>query len=119
MYWPSGENATEQTKFLCPINGPIVMNRLTTPSNKSQGFTRRVLKTTDHNEECKNTKGQYYDQDLQHYEQEVEQINDDELAMVEQRGEVPNGQVLGTVYHIAPVYIHFTSMYLFGIINSN
>ena len=34
---------------------------------------------TDHNEEGKDTEGQYDDQDLQHYKQEVEQINDDEL----------------------------------------
>ena len=49
------------------------------PSSRSQGFTRRVLKTTDHREKCKNTKGQGYDQDLKQYELEVEQINDDEL----------------------------------------
>ena len=52
---------------------------LTTPSSKSLGITRRVLKTMDHDEEGLNTEGQYYDQDLKHYEQEVEQINGDEL----------------------------------------
>ena len=45
----------------------------------SLGITRRVLKTMDHDEEGLNTKGQYYEQDLKHYEQEVEQINGDEL----------------------------------------
>ena len=43
------------------------------------GFTRRVQKTTDHREEFKDIKGQYYDQDLKHYDKEVEQINYDEL----------------------------------------
>ena len=43
------------------------------------------------------TKGQYYDQDLEHYEQEVEQINGDELHSVwgRARGEVANGQSEG------------------------
>ena len=41
------------------------------------GFTRRVQKTMDHREEFKDTKGQYYDQDLKHYDKEVEQINYD------------------------------------------
>ena len=52
---------------------------------------------TDHKEECKNTEGQYYDQDLKHYEQEVEQINDDELHSYWGRagGEVTNGQSEG------------------------
>ena len=36
------------------------------------GITWRVLKMTDHNKENKDTEGQYYDQDLWHYEQEVE-----------------------------------------------
>ena len=41
------------------------------------GITRRVLKTTDHNEEDKDTKGQHSDQDLKQYKyQEVEQPND-------------------------------------------
>ena len=58
---------------------------------------RRVLKTTDHDEEGLNTKGQYYDQDLKHYEQEVEQINGDELhsSCGRARGEVTNGQSEG------------------------
>ena len=42
----------------------------------SQG---EFLKTTEHDEEGWDTKGQCYDQDLKHYEQEVEQINGDEL----------------------------------------
>ena len=33
----------------------------------------------DHSEEFKDTKGQDYDQDLKHYDKEVEQINYDEL----------------------------------------
>ena len=41
----------------------------------------------DHNEEDKTTKGQYNDQDLQHYEQEVEQINGDELHSNKGRAE--------------------------------
>ena len=45
------------------------------------------MKTTDHNEEGKDTEGQYYDQDFQHYEQEVEQINDDELHSNKGRAE--------------------------------
>ena len=41
------------------------------------GFTRRVLKTTDPNEEDKDTKGQHSDQDLKQYKDEdVEQPKD-------------------------------------------
>ena len=49
------------------------------------------------NEEGKDTKGQYYDQDLLEYEKEVEQINDDELHSNWGRagGEVANGQSEG------------------------
>ena len=41
------------------------------------GITRRVLKTTDPNEEDKDTEGQHSDQDLKQYkDQDVEQPND-------------------------------------------
>ena len=50
----------------------------------SQG---EFLKMMDHNEEGKNTEGQYNDQDLYHYEQEVEQIHDDELHSSKGRAE--------------------------------
>ena len=41
------------------------------------GITRRVLKTTDLNEEDKDTEGQHSDQDLKQYEdKDVEQPND-------------------------------------------
>ena len=61
------------------------------------GFTRRVQKTTDHWEEFKDTEGQYNDQDLNHYDKEVEQINYDELhsSWGRTRGEVANGQSEG------------------------
>ena len=40
------------------------------------GITRRVLKTTDLNEEDKDTEGQYSDQDLKQYkDKDVEQPN--------------------------------------------
>jgi hypothetical protein len=26
MLWPSGENATEKTAFVCPINGPAIIS---------------------------------------------------------------------------------------------
>ena len=47
-----------------------------------------------HREEFKDTKGQCYDQDLKHYDKEVEQINYDELHSSWGRagGEVTNGQ---------------------------
>ena len=52
---------------------------------------------TDQREEFKDTKGQYYDQDLEHYDKEVEQINYDELHSSWGRagGEVENGQSEG------------------------
>ena len=58
---------------------------------------RRVQKTTDHNEKGLNTKGQYNDQDLKHYDKGVEQINYDELHSDwgRARGEVTNGQSEG------------------------
>ena len=58
---------------------------------------RRVQKTMDHNEEDLNTKGQNYDQDLKHYDKEVEQINYNELHSDWgiARGEVANGQSEG------------------------
>ena len=58
---------------------------------------RRVQKTTDHNEEGLNTKGQQNDQDLKHYDKGVEQINCDELHSYwgRARGEVTNGQSEG------------------------
>ena len=61
------------------------------------GFTRKVQKMMDHREEFKDTKGQYYDQDLKHYDKEVEQINYDELHSSWGRagGEVANGQSEG------------------------
>ena len=61
------------------------------------GFTKRVQKMTDHREEFKNTKGQNNDQDLKHYNNEVEQINYDELHSDwgRARGEVANGQSEG------------------------
>ena len=61
------------------------------------GFTRRVQKMTDHREEFKDTKGQYYEQDLEHYNKEVEQINYNELHSSCGRagGEVTNGQSEG------------------------
>ena len=61
------------------------------------GFTWRVQKTTDHREKYKDTEGQYYDQDLKHFDKEVEQINYDELhsSWGRGRGEVTNGQSEG------------------------
>ena len=61
------------------------------------GFTRRVQKMTDHREGFKDTKGQYYDQVLKHYDKEVEQINYDELHCSWGRagGEVANEQSEG------------------------
>ena len=52
----------------------------------------------------------------------VEQINDDELHSVwgRARGEVANGQSEGlSIILLQYIYIPFTSMYLFGIINNN
>ena len=51
----------------------------------------------DHREEFKDTEDQYYDQDLKHYDKEVEQINYDELhsSWGRERGEVANGQSEG------------------------
>ena len=61
------------------------------------GFMRGVQKMMDHWEEFKNTKGQNNDQDLKHYNKEVEQINYDELHSNWGRagGEVTNGQSEG------------------------
>ena len=61
------------------------------------GFTRRVQKTMGHREEFKDTTGQYYDQELKHYDKEVEQINYDELHSSWGRagGKVTNGQSEG------------------------
>ena len=58
---------------------------------------RRVQKTTDHNEQGLDTKGQYNDQDLKHDDKGVEQINYDELHSDWGRagGEVANGQSEG------------------------
>ena len=52
---------------------------------------------TDHYEKSLNTEGQQYDQDLKHYDKEVEQINGDELhsSWGRARGEVANGQSEG------------------------
>ena len=64
---------------------------------------------TDHKEECKNTEGQYYDQDLQHYKQEVEQINGDELHSNWGRagGEVANGQSEGLSIILLQIYTFY------------
>ena len=54
----------------------IVMNDLLLLVVRS-GITRRVLKTTDLNEEDKDTEGQHHDQDLKQYkDKDVEQPND-------------------------------------------
>ena len=73
---------------------------------ESPWVTRRVLKTTDHREEFKNTEGQNYDQDLKYYDKEVEQINCDELHSDwgRTRGEVANGQSEDCLSYCSSIY---------------
>ena len=62
------------------------------------GITRRVLKTTDLNEEDKDTEGQHSDQDLKQYkDKDVEQPNGGSCIQEcgRARGEVANGQSEG------------------------
>ena len=73
------------------------------------GFTRRVQKTTDHREEFKDTKGQYYDQDLKHYDKELEQINYDELhsSWGRARGEVAMDSLRDCLSYCSSIYTFY------------
>ena len=70
------------------------------------GFTRRVQKMTDQREEFKDTKGQYYDQALENYDKEVEQINmmSCTVAGVEQEGKLQMDSLRDCLLYCSSIY---------------
>ena len=72
---PPPHQNTSQARYTISVMNSVMNDSLLLVAGP--GFTRRVLKMTDPNEENKDKNGQHSDQDLKQYkDQDVEQPND-------------------------------------------